>query len=138
VWLNLNGEAVAEFMEVPGKPFMMMPVDGFVAEGDFSHRFPPSYRQQVFNEVAKQKTLYLPPKKNVVNAESKFESANTSDPEIRFENEFEAKKYIAEQFGRNASYQTYSEIFNPLLADTLKKKDIDEVIDAIKTGRVAI
>jgi hypothetical protein len=140
VWLNLNGDAVAEFIDAPGKPFMMMPVDGFINEGDFTHRTAPSYRQQLESEMQKQKTIYLPPRKKVVNAENKFDEAEEvrSEKQEVFENEFEAKKYIAEQFGRNAVYKTYSEIFDPLLTDTLNKADIDAVIEGIKSGRIAI
>lgn len=138
VWINLNGEAVAEFMEEPGKPFVMMPVDGYVLEGDFTHRFAPSYRQQLMNQMSKQKTLYLPPRKTKVKVENKFDEAVDNEQNKEFASEFEAKKYIAEQFGRNANYSSYAEIFNPLLTDTLKKKDIDEVIEGIKTGKIAI
>lgn len=135
VWINLNGEAVAEFLEEPGKPFLLKPVDGFVKEGDFSHRYPPSFRQQIENEITKQKVAYLKPRKQTVSIENKFEDA-VSEQEF-FPNEFEAKKYIAEQFGRNASYKTYAEIFDPLIAVTLDKNLIDQKIQEVKT-KVAI
>jgi hypothetical protein len=155
-WINLNGEVVAELIEEPGRPVIMPPVDGYVSLGDFSHREAPTFRQQIENDVKQSiprisaggnpppsieggQVSYLPVRKREIEVENKFDTAVYADnvPEV-FASEFAAKKYIAEQFGRNASYADYAEIFDPLLVDTLKRADIDAVISGVKNKQVAV
>jgi hypothetical protein len=158
-WVNMNGEVVAELLEEPGKPVIMPPTDGFVSVGDFSGREAQSFRSKIEDEIAGEKRQhtpgpsregnsiqYLPVRKKEVEPDNVYDAARLHTPAyghpsqegIQFRNEFEAKVYIANQFGRNASYADYAEIFDPLLIDTLRKADIDLVIAGIKEKRVAL
>jgi len=140
-WINANGDVIAELVEEPGKPFIMTPTEGFVYEGDFSNRHPAGYRQQIDASLKEQGKgiFYMPVREKKLNVTARVDEAVEAEAISKvFASEFEAKKYIASQFGRSALYSRYAEIFDPLLADTLKQSDIDTVIEQIKTKRVAL
>lgn len=127
VYKNLHGDVIGELVDEYSKPFELKAVEGFVRLGDFAHRDKSSYKNKIEKEVKAEKINYLPPREKVFTPENKFRTDES------FENELEAKLYVANQLG---SYEPYADVFNTLFVDTLYKKDIDEVINYVKNKAI--
>lgn len=154
VWMNLAGEAVAELMDEFSKPFVLTATDGYVMTGDYSGRHPQLYRDAMqeklksedpvmlerhsdgAKQAAESNVQYIKPRVTEVEVETVFTNS-IDDENYSFPSTYKAKVYIAEQLGRQATYSRYAQVFDPLIDTTLKRSDIDKVIQEIKLKRVA-
>lgn len=156
-WKNLAGEIIGELVDEYSKPFALTPTEGFVHVGDFEHRHSATYRQEIENTLNTSpqissiaspessasptedlpKVHYLKPTVSTVEVETKFDEAfETGD--FNFANEFKARLYIAERLGRTETYSKYASVFDPLLKQTLKRSEIDALLETVRAQKAVL
>lgn len=155
-WKNLRGEIIGELVDEYTKPFALTATEGFVELGDYEHRHHQTYRQELETQLNEslhtaaieapksvadtttdfvKKIHYLAPDVKRVEVETKFDQVY-EQKDYSFPNEFKARLYIAERLGRQVSYSTYASVFDPLLKQTLKRSEIDALIETVREQKM--
>jgi len=135
IYKNLSGEYIGELIDEFRKPFILKHTKGYVELGDFEHRQPATYRQQLEREIKQEekenKINYIQREAVTVKAKTPF---NKKKEEHIFGSKYAAKVYIGQMLGRAQTYQDYAYIFDEMLDDEggLNKANIDAVLFEIK------
>lgn len=147
VYKNLSGNVVGTLVDEFKKPFILKPHKGYTEYNDFEHRPHNTYRQDIETEVEREKSasttlsngenkrLFMPGKKETVKPETVFEQT-INDPDYVFPSAYTAKVYIGKHLPGNETYETYAFIFDDMLAETLKRSAIDQVLHEINQPQI--
>jgi len=145
VYRNMYGELIGELLEEDRKPFTLTEYR-FRDIDDFENRHSNTYRQErkkLIKSEAKADSkpasvnsesnrLFFTPKPEMADVKSPFANAETAGE--NFPSIYAAKVYIGQNLPGEKTYKEFAEVFDEMLAKTLSKSEIDEVLIVINNG----
>lgn len=145
IYKNENGDFVGELIDEFRKPFKLTPTSGFVNEGDFSHRAPATYREQIEKQLdksekreekqASNKIKYMPAKPVEQLPDTPFHAEHRD-----FSNWDEAKVYLGRKMlAEGLDIFKYVDHLNAIHVELgeslLNKNELDSIIEYLKNQK---
>lgn len=146
IYSNGSGEMIGELIDEYHKPFKLDKTDGYVYEGDFTHRAPATYREQLEKQIemneARDKTEKEDNKIKYMQPSAIEQKPDTvfSKPIVDFSNWYEAKVYLgsllrAENMLIEHHLEFIDSVFEELGDHVLNKQSLIEIVDYLKNQK---
>lgn len=140
IYKNANNDFMGELIEQWHEPFLLKSTKGYVSEGDYSHRAPATYKEQLENrqkaerkeELANNKIKYMPVVAAEITPDTPFHNEH-----IEFVGEYEANQFLGKELRKEgldiANYiDELHEIYLAVGEDYLSKETLLNLVKNYK------